>query len=91
MRVVETLLVFSMAAVYFPIMAWRIWTDQFVMNSQSFGFGLEQGFAVPLGVGKPVSELTTVIHLDTFDEGEDRKLDFENKETTECIQKNRKK
>ena len=41
-RIVEMLLIFTMAEFYFSIMAWCIWTNQHMVNSQ--GFDLKQGF-----------------------------------------------
>lgn len=64
-RVVETFLVFSMAAFHLSIVAGRIGADE--PNSQLSGRCLKEGFQVALAAGKAIGEFKTVIGLNTLD------------------------
>lgn len=66
-RVVETLLVLSMTAFHLSIVAGSIGANELVANSQPSGRCLKEGFQIALTVGEAISELKTVISLDTFD------------------------
>ena len=67
MRIVETLLIFTMAAFHLSVVAGSIGSNEFVMNFQLFGCCLKEGFQVTLAVGEAIGELKTVIGLDTLD------------------------
>ena len=66
-RVVETFLVFSMAAFHLSIVAGRIGADELVANSQLSGRCLKEGFQVALATRKAIGEFKTVIGLNTLD------------------------
>ena len=64
--IVETFLVFPVAAFHFSVMAGRIGADQLVADTQLCCGGLEQGRLVASAAGKSVSELKAVVRLHTF-------------------------
>ena len=66
MRVVEALLVLTMAAFHLSIVAGRIGADELVPNSQLSDRCLKEGFQIALAAGKTIGELKTVIGLDTL-------------------------
>ncbi len=65
-RVVEVLLIFTMAAFHLSVVAGRIGTDELVPYAQLSGRCLKEGFQVALAVGEAIGELKTVIGLDTL-------------------------
>ena len=67
MRIVETLLILTMAALHLSVVAGSIGSNEFAMNSKLFGRCLKEGFQVTLAVGEAIGELKTVIGLDTLD------------------------
>ena len=66
-RVVEALLIFTMAAFYLSIVAGRIGSDELVPNSQLSGRCLKESFQVTLAAGETIGELKSVIGLNTLD------------------------
>ncbi len=64
-RVVEALLIFTVAALCLSIVTGRIGTDELVANSQLSGGCLKEGFQVTPAVGEAIGELKTVIGLNT--------------------------
>ncbi len=63
---IETFLVLAVAAFHFAIMSGRVGTDEFVTDAQISSRFLEKWAGIPLAVRKTVSELKTVVGLDTF-------------------------
>ena len=66
MRVVEALLIFTVAALNLSIVTGSIGTDELVVYAQLSCPGLKTGFEVTFTVGKTVGELKTVISLHTL-------------------------
>lgn len=66
MRIVEALLIFTVAAFNLSIVTGRIKTDELVPYAQLSGRCLKEGFQVTLAVGEAIGELKTVISLDTL-------------------------
>ena len=66
--VVESLLVFTMAAFYFAVVAGRVWTDQLVPDPKACSGQLKACGQVSFAIGETVGKFEAVICLDTFDE-----------------------
>ena len=65
-RSIEILIIFSMTALHFTVVAGRVRTDEFVLDAE-FGKGfLKESRAVGFGTVQPVGELRTVIGLDAL-------------------------
>ena len=67
MRVVETLLIFTVTALNLSIVAESIGADELVANAQQPSCCLKEGFQVALAAGKAIGEFKTVIGLNTLD------------------------
>ena len=67
MRIIESLLVLTMAAFHLSVVPGSIGTDELVANSQLSGRCLKEGFQVALAAGKAIGEFKTVIGLNTLD------------------------
>ena len=63
---VEAFLVFPVAALDLTVVAWRIGTDELMADIKLGGSGLKQSRQFPPAVGKAVSELKTIVGLNTF-------------------------
>ena len=66
MCVVETLLVFAMAALYFAVVAGRVGTDQLVPDSKPCSGQFKACGQVSSAVGEMVGKLKSVVCLDTL-------------------------
>ena len=66
MGIVETFLVFAMAAFDLAVVAGRIGANELVADAQLFGSCFKERFAVALTVGETVGKLKTVVSLDAF-------------------------
>ena len=66
MRIIEALLVFPVAALYFAVVAGCVWTDQFVSDSKARGGQLKACGQISSAVGKTVGEFESVVCLHTL-------------------------
>ena len=63
---IETLLVLTVAALYFAIVPWGVGPDKLMADAELLRGRLEQGGQIPFAVGKAVSKLKAVVCLDTL-------------------------
>ena len=63
---IETLLVLTVAALYFAIVPWGVGPDKLMADAELLRGRLEQGGQIPFAVGKAVGELKAVVCLDTL-------------------------
>ena len=66
MRIIESLLIFPVAALYFAIVAGCVWTDQFVADPKARGGQLKACGQISSAVGKTVGEFESVVCLHTL-------------------------
>ena len=66
-RVVEALLIFTMAAFHLSVVPGRIGADELVPYAKLSGRCLKEGFQITLAARKAIGEFKTVIGLDTLD------------------------
>ena len=64
--VVETLLVFAMAAFYFAVVAGRVWTDQLVPDPKPCSGQLKACGQVSFAIGETVGKFEAVVRLHTL-------------------------
>ena len=64
--VVETLLIFAVAAFYFAVVSGRVWTDQLVPDPKACSGQLKACGQVPSSVGETVGEFKAVVYLHTL-------------------------
>ena len=65
-RSVEILIVFSMTALHFTVVAGRVRTDEFVLDAEFGKVFFKESRAVGFGTVQPVGELRTVVGLDAL-------------------------
>ena len=58
---IETLLVLTVAALYFAIVPWGVGPDKLMADAELLRGRLEQGGQIPFAVGKAVGELEAII------------------------------
>ena len=63
---IETLLVLTVAALYFAIVPWGVGPDKLMADAELLRGRLEQGGQIPFAVGKAVGELEAIICLHTL-------------------------
>ena len=63
---IETLLVLTVAALYFAIVPWGVGPDKLMADAELLCSRLEQGGQIPFAVGKAVSELKAIVCLHTL-------------------------
>lgn len=63
---VKALLVLTVAALHFTVVARRIRPDELVADTQVGGGGLKQSGEIPLAVGETIGKFKAIIRLDTF-------------------------
>ena len=63
---IETLLVLTVAALYFAIVPWGVGPDKLMADAELLRGRLEQGGQIPFAVGKAVSELKAIVCLYTL-------------------------
>ena len=67
MCVVETLLVFAVAAFHFAVVSWRIGADQLVSDSKPCCRQFKACGQASFAVGETVGKLKPIVCLDAFD------------------------
>ena len=63
---IETLLVLTVAALYFAIVPWGVGPDKLMADAELLRGRLEQGGQIPFAVGKAVGELKAIVCLYTL-------------------------
>ena len=66
MRGVEFLIVFSVAALYFAVVPWRVRTDEFMANAHTFQFQFKQRRFITASWQQAVGKFRAIVCLDTF-------------------------
>ena len=66
MGVVETLLIFAVAAFYFAVVAGRVWTDQLVPDPKACSGQLKACWQVSFAIGVTAGKFEAVVRLHTL-------------------------
>ena len=75
--IVETLLVFTVAALHFAIVSGRVGANELVPDPQFGGSGFKESRQMPFAVRKTIGEFKTVVRLDALHPDAPARIPFE--------------
>ena len=63
---IEALLILAVTSLHFAIVAWSVWADELVPDTQLGGGGRKESREVPFAVGETIGKFKAIICLDAF-------------------------